>query len=198
MSKLISIFLIVFAASLFAQDEYAQRTLLKRTIYYVTGNGTVASANYWSIPMGNFDFTVQREYPGEGMVEVSGSANLSFISSGYIEGVGYGERGKMRVNADFCIEDGDTLKALALKDIDYIFYGGTKVKLNGGGTYDLYLEIEDPKNKVVAKGLSIMIYKFDKDWGELKHDKDIDRIIGISFTKDGAARAYKAALDANK
>jgi hypothetical protein len=190
---IVSLFIMVSA-----QDEYSQRTLLKRTIYFVYGNKQVEKADYWSIPLGNFDFEVMREYPGEGNVAVTGSANLSFISSGYIEGAGYGERGKINVNADFCYEDGDSLKNIELKDIDYIYYGGTKIKLKNGETKELYITIEDPKNKVQAKGTSIMVFKYNKDWGELKHSKDVDRVIGFSFTKDGALRAYSAALKANE
>lgn len=184
---------------LFAQtEEYKERHLLKRMIYFVDGQGKVESAEYWSIALGNFDFKVEREYPGEGVLPVEGSANLSFISSGYIEGAGYGERGKITVAADFCVEDGDSLKVLELTDIDFIFYGSTKVKLKDGAITDLYMTIEDPANKVQAKRTTMMVFKFDKSWGELQHEKDVDRVIGYSFTKEGAQRAYKAALAANE
>ncbi len=189
------IFFLVFPT--FAQDEYSVRHLLKRTIYFAHGKGTVESANYWSLPLGNFDFTVNRDYPGEGVVTVSGSANLSFLSSGYIEGAGYGDRGKITVKADFCVEKDGKLEPVTLEDIDFIFYGGTKVKLKDGEIQDLFLMIEEPTNRVSAKGTSIMVYRFDKKWGELKHSKDIDRIVGFSFTKEGAKRAYKSALAAN-
>jgi len=189
----------LFAAftTLFA-DQFDQRHLMKRDIYYVTGDGTVGTAEYWSVTLGQFDFSVNREYPGEGTLPVSGSANLNFLSSGYIEGAGYGERGAIKVNADFVVASADSLVEVELDQIDFVFYGGTRVMLNeSDATQELYLKIESPENKVQARGTSIMIYKFDESWGELKHDKDVDNIVGFSFTRAGATRAYQAALSAN-
>ncbi len=198
--KLISALLIslsLFVGSAFSgMEQDQQRSLLKRNIYYVDLKGNVAKAEYWSIPLGTFDFTVDRKYPGEGVVSVEGSANLAFISSGYIEGSGYGDRGKVSVKAEFIVADGDSSKLVKLEDIDYVFMGGTQIKLKSGETKELKLEIEDPKNSVQATGLSIMIWSFNKEWGELKHSKDVDRILGFSFTQAGAKAAYKAALAA--
>lgn len=189
--------LLIYVASSFALED-DQRSLLKRTVYIVTQNGAVESADYWSIPLGNFDFKVKRKYPGEGTVTDEGSANLAFISSGYIEGSGYCDRGKIAVKAEFVIKDGDSTKIIELKDINYIYYGANKIVLTGETEpRDLFLMIEEEENTYPAKKLGIMIYKFNKEWGELKHSKDYDRIIGFSFTKEGAKKAYKAALAAN-
>jgi hypothetical protein len=197
MSKFLTVLisLLLVSTSFGAVDE-SQRSLLKRSVYYVDTMGKVAKADYWSIPLGTFDFIVNRKYPGEGVVKVDGSANLAFISSGYIEGAGYGDRGKISVKAEFATKDADSLKIVELKDIDYVSMGGTEIKLKSGETKELFLMIEEKDNLKQSKGLGIMIWSFNKEWGELKHSKDIDRIIAFSFTADGAKRAYKAALAA--
>ena len=56
--------------------------------------------------------------------------------------------------------------------------------------------IESQNSVVQAKGMSIMVYYLNKEWGELKHKKDVKPVIGFSFTAEGAKRAYKAALAA--
>lgn len=181
----------------FAQDDLSTRTLMKRSIFYVKTDGTVHKADYWSIPMGKFDFTVKRDFPGEGELAVEGAANLLFISSGYIEGNGYGERGKLSVRAVFDVMDGDTLRPIALGEIDYIYMGGKKVKLKEAAQEEnLYISVETPSNKFQPKKLSINIYWLDPEWGELQHKEDVSPILAISFTKAGAQKAYKAALKA--
>ncbi len=195
-----------------ANDEYATRALLKKKIYYGTGTGKVEQALYWSLPLGKFDVTVGRKYPGEGIVPISGSANLAFISSGYIEGAGYGDRGKMSVKAQFSVEDGDTLRLLELTEIDYIYYYEdtvsfdeasvvSRVKLTDGAEKECFLRIEDDKNRGYPLGLGIMTFFMNKEYEELKLDKDLPFITGFSFTKEGAKAAeaaYKAAEAAYK
>ncbi len=198
MKKAIVLITLLFAFTSLVADEYDQRHLMKRNIFYVTGDGTVGTAEYWSVTLGQFDFNVSREFPGEGTLPVSGSANLNFLSSGYIEGAGYGERGAIKVNADFSVASADSLVEVELDQIDFVFYGGTRVMLKeGSAAEELFLEIESPENKVQARGTSIMIYKYSEEWGELKHHKDVNNIVGFSFTREGASRAYQAALSAN-
>jgi len=199
MKKAVALFTLFLACftPLFSQDEMKTRHMLKRTVFYVYGNGVVESADYWSLSLGKFDVTVQRDFPGEGVLPVVGSVNLNYLSTGYIEGNGYGEKGKMVVNADFAIEKEGTLTVLKVEEIDYIFYGGTKVALKNGEPQELYLQVETPDNKIQAKGTSIKVFAIDKEFGELKFKKDVERIVGFSYTKEGALRAYKAALAAN-
>jgi len=199
MKKAVALFTLFLACftPLFSQDEMKTRHMLKRTVFYVYGNGVVESADYWSLSLGKFDVTVQRDFPGEGVLPVTGSVNLSLLSSGYIEGNGYGEKGKMVVNADFAIMKDSVITPVKLDEIDYIFYGGTKIALKTGTPQELYLQIETPDNKAQVAGTAIKTFAIDKSFGELQFKKDVDPIIGFSFTKEGALRAYKAALAAN-
>ncbi len=200
MKKTAAIFTLILtcAISIFAQDEFKTRHMLKKPVFFVNGTGVVETAEYWSLSLGNFDVAVEREFPGEGILAVEGSVNLNYLSSGYIEGNGYGEKGKMIVNADFAIDSAGTLVSVKETDIDYVFLSGTKIALKNGQPQDLFLKIESPKNKVQAVGTSIKIFAIDKEFGELKFKKDVERIVGFSFTKEGALRAYKAALAANE
>lgn len=169
--------------------QYSQRSLLEKKIYYVA-NGKVASANYWSLPIGSFPVTLNRRFPGEGNIDVEAEVNFSALSSGYIEGSGYGARGKIGSEAQFAIMDADTVKDLDFNDIDYVYASGDMVKPKKGDTQPLILSCE--VNKLTIKNMKIMIWRYDKKFSELKHSKDIDRITAFSFTKDGAYRAVKA------
>lgn len=195
-SILVSLLLLISVSFLFSQDDESSRTMMKRTVYYVKTDGSVHKADYWSIPMGLFDITVVRDFPGEGEVKVDLGANLNFISSGYIEGVGAGERGKIYVKAEFGVMDGDSLVRVSLSDVDYIYMGGKKIKPIKGAEKDLYIMIEDPKNFVRPKRLGINVYWFDPGWGELQHKEDVYPIIAISFTEEGAKRGWAAAKKA--
>lgn len=195
-AKLITL-LLVLVLPLLAQEDFKTRQMLKKTIFYVYGNGTVESCDYWSLALGKFDVTVQRDFPGEGILPVEGSVNLNFMCSGYIEGKGYGERGNMVVSADFAILKDNVLTPIKFDDIDYVFYSGTKVALKNESPQELFLQIETPDNKAQASGTSIKVFGMDKEMGELKCKKDVPQLIGFSFTKEGALRAYKAALAAN-
>lgn len=189
-------FVLMFTMVSFGQDDLAMRSMLKRTVFFVTTDGKIQSADYWAMPMGRFDFTVKRQYPGEGEVTVNGSTNLSLISSGYIEGKGYGDRGKITVDADFMVKRSDTLTRIKLADIDFVYMGGTEIKLKNHDKEELFIMIENPENTTQAKRLGIALYTYIKDYGEIEHARDIERIIGFSFTREGASRAWKAALEA--
>lgn len=201
MRKLLSVLfsLLIFLPAMATDaDGYASRAMYEKTIYLIHTDGKIEKATYWSLPLGKAeDFTVKREYPGEGIVDVMCSANLSLISSGYIDGSGYGDRGKITVKAYFMVEKEGKLVRIDLEEIDYVYYGGTKVRLkNASADQELYIVIEDEVNKVQARGLKALIYAKEKPHNSLKHTKDIDALLGFSFTKEGALKGYKADLAA--
>lgn len=174
----------------FAQyGQYSTRSLLEKKIYYVA-NGKIGSATFWSLPIGKFDCNLRRYYPGEDTINVEAAINFAVLSSGYIEGSGYGTKGVTRADAQFVIQDGDSLKVLDLGDIDYIYQSGGMVKPKKGTTCPLVLFCE--ANNFTIRRMKIMIWSYDKKYHELKHFKDIDMVTAFSFTKDGAYRALKA------
>ncbi len=180
---------ISFAFAQYGQGQYQTRSLLEKKIFYIY-NDKIQSSKYWSIPLGTFELTLNQKFPGEGLVSFGANINFALLSSGYIEGTGYGERGKASASANYAVEDGDTLRTLEFSDIEYVYMNGSKVKLKDKKeTEELYIKCD--KNKVQSKKISIMIWRFDNTFKELKHDKDIDRIIGFAFTKENALKALK-------
>lgn len=179
-------------------DGFASRAMYEKAVYMVLPTGKIEKASYWSLPMGKAeDITVKREFPGEGTIGVECTVNLALISSGYIDGSGYGDRGKISVKAYFMVEKAGKLERIDLEDIDYVFYGGTRVKLkNSDVQQELYIVIEDETNKVQARGMKALVYGKVKPHNSLKHLKDVDAILGFAFTKEAAQRAYKADLAA--
>ncbi len=178
-------------------DGFASRSLFEKEIFFATKDGTIHTAKFWSIHLGQADFTVQREYPGEGTVDVAGSTNLSLISSGYIDGSGYGDRGKITVQAHFVIERNGALQKVDIDSIDYVYYAARKVKMIGqAAEEDLHIQIETPENKVKGGSMTAMVYEKVKPHYDLVHKEDFKPVIGFSFTKAGAKKAYQAALKA--
>jgi len=182
--------IVIFICSTFGQwGQYSQRSLLEKTIWYVA-NGKIGSAKYWSLPLGKFDCTLRRYFPGEDTVAIDAAINFALLSSGYIEGSGYGSRGKVGAGAQFVIQDGDTLKELVLEDIDYVYMNGSKVKLKNRAACPLILKCEG--NQFSVRRMQIMIWRYDNKFKELKHLKDVDGVTAFSFTKNGIYRAMKA------
>lgn len=180
---------VICFTSLAQYGQYSARSLLKKKIFYVA-NGKIGSCEYWSLPLGKFDCTLNKYFPGEGEIDIQATLNFAVLSSNYIEGWGYGERGKVGSEAHFAIADGDSVKVIGLDDIDYIFNNGKMVKLKNQEATPLILSCY--VNKLNVRRMQIMIWRYDKKFHELKHFKDINNVTAFSFTKQGALRALKA------
>lgn len=170
-------------------ELYQQRALLEKDIFFLS-NGKVEHGKYWSLPLGTFECTLVRSFPGEGNVEIDANVNFSLLSSMYIEGSGYGSRGKISAEGHFAVQEGDSLKTLELNEIDYVYQNGRMVKLKDGTVKNLYIKCEN--NKLVIKRMQIMLWVYDNKFKELKHSKDVSMVQGFSFTKNGAYSALKA------
>ncbi|MCL1946728.1 MAG: hypothetical protein FWF51_06200 [Chitinivibrionia bacterium] len=182
-------------STIFAQDDLRLRAMTKNTIFYATPDGKVTSADYWQMRLGNFDVTVTRKYPGEGDVKIEGSANIAFMSGGYLEGNGFGSRGKLSTQADFAVKRDGKYQTVRPDTIDYIFFGASKVKLKGlDKEEDLFVYIEDPYNTYEAKMFNLAVYVLSKNTGELTHSHDIERLSAVSFTEEGAKKGHQANI----
>ncbi|MGD9200194.1 MAG: hypothetical protein PVI26_01410 [Chitinispirillia bacterium] len=184
--------LVIFALkiSTYAQyGQYSSRSLLEKKIYYIA-NGKINTCNYWSLPLGRYDCTLNRFFAGEGKIDVEATLNFTMLSSGYVEGHGYGTKGKIGSEARFAYENGDSLVPIDLKEIDYVYDGGRTVKLINQPESPLILSCE--ANRLSINSMKIMIWVYDKTFHELKHTKDVDHVTAFSFTKEGAVRALKA------
>ena len=170
------------------------RSILEKKMWYVSNSGKIAQARFWVIFLGNYDCTLNRNLPGQGMTAIKASMNLQYISSGYIEGNGYGSKGKIDCLPVMLLKNEQGEKKIERDSIDYIYAGGAKVKLLTGEVGDLVIDIEGQKE--TAKRFVLNEYKLTDYYGEeiLKGNAEPEVYLeAISYTKEGAQRAMKAS-----
>jgi hypothetical protein len=176
-------------------DEFQQRNLLEKTAYFVTADGEIHTYDYWSLRFGRYSYTVDREFPGEGTVEVEGTSNIALVSSGFIDGAGYGTRGEITVKSRFVIKENDTTTQIPLDSIDYIYMGGRRIGLKNGSEHDLYLRIEKDENIVQPnESLSARVYVVQDR--RLSPAGTLEPVVAFSYSREGAQKAYQKALEA--
>lgn len=184
---IIALSLIVLAVS----AGFARNILEKKTFYLNNTNKT-GQARFWVVFLGTHDVKITRAIPGEGDVTVQANVNLQLISSGYIEGNGYGAKGKIECLPTMLLSNGQDEKRIVLDSIDYIYDFGRKVRMLSGDTGSFVIDVEG--NKVVAKKFLMREYKLTTYYGEeiLKEGSQEIPLMGISLTPDGVVRAQKA------
>jgi hypothetical protein len=174
------------------------RNILEKKMFYVNNVNKTGQAKFWVIYLGGFDVNLTRKIPGEGDVPVQATVNLQLISSGYVEGNGYGTKGKVECLPTLLFVNNGEERRVVLDSINYIYDFGRKVQLMTGETGDLVLDIEG--NKVSAKKFIMREYKLTNYYGEeiLKEGSQESAIVAIALSQDGIVKAQKAqaALDA--
>ncbi|ERP31158.1 hypothetical protein [Chitinivibrio alkaliphilus] len=193
-----SVLVVMCLSSGFARtSEFRRRSLLKESAYFVSPDGTITPADFWSLGFGRYTYTVEREFPGEGHVPVSGESSIALVSSGYIDGPGYGDRGDMRVRPHFVYEDEHgEYHRIELEDIKYLYMGGTQVVLQDGTQHEVFLRIESDDNIVQPQGMQARTFKMDESDNRLVPQPPLNPVIGFSYSREGAQKAHQAALDA--
>lgn len=182
----------VVASTVSAQMElWASRTLLEKQLYYVA-NGKIGVCKYFSLYLGGHDLMLRRKFPGEDTISLEAIMNFVLISSGYISGSGYSERGKVDCMTGFFFATEDTSYSLHLDSIDYAYENLNMVKTTTGTTG--YLRIDAEGKLVRPKKLLLTAFKMVDHYGDkvLRKDKDI-QISAISFSKTGIRKALAAS-----
>jgi len=178
-----------FAAGVSAQyGPYASRGLLEKKLYYVDEEGKTGMCSFWSMHLGKHSCNLVKEFPGEGKVTLAAEVNFNFLSSLYIEGKGYSNRGKVDAEAKFAVADGDSLKTIEPEQIEFVTDYGAQVKYSGGELTGLILLSQD--NRLSINRLLVRSFYMDKETKELKADKDI-AIKAFAFSKEDLAKAIK-------
>jgi hypothetical protein len=181
---------VVCAAGVASAQENS-RSLLEKKLYFVTDKGKLGEAPYWSLHLGSHQCTLRRKFPGEDTTSVDATMNLTLVSSGYISGNGFSDKGKVDCLTGFMIAVGDSVQKIALDSIDYAWNDLQQVALRGGPTGELRVLLEG--KAVPCKGLALTTYKMVDYYGEKVLRKDADlTITAMAFTKDGIKRAQAA------
>jgi len=194
-SVLFTVVFLIFAANVvFAQGS---RGMIERKAWYVDTDKKIHEVIYWRVYLGDYDVQLKRTFHGEGQITVAAGMNFQFFSAGYIEGNGQSAKGKvsslpgMRIVAG--AGEGDEIK---IDEIDYIYDYGTKVATKDGRKGNFMIGGEGGGLLEIKRFQLTEYKKFKGSFGEeeLKETKDRIPVIGISFTKDGAARAAAEAV----
>lgn len=169
------------------------RSILEKRVYYVNAGGGTGQARFWTVYLGNFDCNIIRKRPGESEKKIQASMNLQLLSSGYIEGNGYGETGKVQSlpSMEITTVNGENLK-ISIDSIDFIYDYGRKVQLVSGKNGDLSINVESDRK--VAKKFLMREFKLTDYFGEeiLKEGSEETALAALAFSKEGFAKAKKA------
>jgi len=173
------------------------RSIMEKKLYYITNTGKTGEARFWAIYLGNHDCKLTRKAPGEAEKQIVASVNLQFLSSGYIEGNGYGMSGKVQSLPTMEVRDAGGDRKISIDSIDYIYDYGTKVALPGGAKGDFVINVEGDKK--IATRFLMREYKLTLYFGEeiLKEGSEETPISAIAFSKDGLVRAKAAQARAD-
>lgn len=173
-----------------AQGLMNSRTFLEKQLFYVS-KGKIGKCKYWSLHMGAHDCTVRRKFPGEDTVSVEATFNFDLISSGYVSGSGYSERGKLDCLTSFYLLQGDSSMKIDIDSIDYAFDYCGKAVLTTGEKGDLRIDGEGTFLR--PKKCLLRIFHMVDYYGEkvLRPKTDV-KISAFSFSKEGIKRALAA------
>lgn len=182
---------------LFAVQPFA-RSILEKKMYYITNTGKTGMARFWTVFLGNHDCKIQRKAPGQAEKEIVASMNLQLLSSGYIEGNGYGESGKVQSLPLMEIRTPEGERKINIDSILCIYDYGTKVILNSGTTGDFIINVEGDRK--MARKFLMREFKLTNYFGEeiLKEGSEETLLSAIAFSKEGLAKAQKAQAAAEK
>lgn len=171
------------------------RSILEKKMYYLTPEGKQGKARFWAIYLGNHDCKLTRKKPGQEPKEIVASMNLQFLSSGYVEGNGYGVSGKVQSLPTMAIRIGDTEDKINVDSIDYIYDFGRKVALVSGRKGDFIINVEGDIK--MANKLLMREYKLQMYFGEeiLKEGSEETALSAFAFSPGGLARAKKAQAE---
>jgi len=162
-------------------------------MYYVNASTHQSSqATYWSVYLGQPEVSLARKYPGEDSQKITINVNIYLLSSGYVEGNGYGEKGKIDCMPSMRIKTDSLESEIALDSVDCIFDYGQKVRLTNGKTGEFIIEIEG--QRLSADRFLLSEYMNVDNGGEKELQKSGDDIpvAVLAFTKEGITWAAKA------
>jgi hypothetical protein len=186
-----TVLLAVSLVALFAVQPFA-RSILEKKMYYINNAGKSGEARFWTIFLGNFDCKLSRKAPGEAEKEIVASMNLQLLSSGYVEGNGYGVSGKVQSLPLMEIKTAAGERKISIDSIMCIFDFGAKVMLVSGEVGDFVINVEGDRK--VANRFLMREFKLTNYFGEeiLKEGSEETPLSALAFSKEGLAKARKA------
>ena len=186
-----TVLLAVSLLALIAVQPYA-RSILEKKMYYLDNNGKSGQARFWTIFLGNHDCKLMRKVPGQPEKQIVASMNLQLLSSGYVEGNGYGESGKVQSLPVMEIKTADGERKINIDSIECIYDYGAKVMLVTGEVGDFIMNVEGDRK--TARKFLMREFKLTTYFGEeiLKEGAEEMPLSAIAFSQEGLAKIRKA------
>ena len=184
--------LVALALLAFVAVQPYARSILEKKMYYLNNTGKPGEARFWTIFMGNHDCKLMRKSPGQPEKEIVASMNLQLLSSGYVEGNGYGVSGKVQSLPTMEMKTPEGDRKISIDSIECIFDFGAKVMLKTGEVGDFIINVEGDRK--MAKKFLMREFKLTNYFGEeiLKEGAEEMPLSAIAFSKEGLAKAKKA------
>ena len=181
--------ILLSTAALLAFSTMSMKMLLEKKVYYVAYN-KISECSYWTIFFGNHKVTVNKTFPGEEPMTLEVDMNFSLLSSGYMEGWGQTERGRIEVDPSLMVVTPEGEKKIEMKDIAYVYDSGAKVKTVDGTVGELVIDADG--NKIKPWKTVIRYYSHFDDQGEtvLSHEGDYE-IVSFGFSKNDIKEAFR-------
>lgn len=162
------------------------RTFLERRMWYVDADGRIADILHWRIVLGNHEVTLRRRIVGHGEIPVESNMMFQMISSGYIEGVGHSQHGRVGAQPAMMLrEAGGQGERVLLDSIAYIYDYGTKVVMRNGRRGDFYMHLEGRDLDIPRFGLTTLAVVGE----ELRVTSQEMPIVAIAFSQEFAQQA---------
>ena len=189
MKKVIFIAVAIFLAA----GSVSAKSLLEKPIFFFNPDiNKIDSAKYWKVFVGSYSGTLERKFPGLDSMKVTCDLNLTLLSSGYVEGYGYTNKGRVDCEAAIMAEGGNESRKVALDSVEYVFNNGQSMKIKNGPVVNLALDVEGTKI-TIHKKMTLTKYRLqivDED-RNLKPAGDVV-VTWFAFSKSAAAAAQKA------
>jgi hypothetical protein len=167
-------------------------SMIAKSMFYLNGaTNKTGEASYWKIYLGQPECSLDRKYPGEPMKKITVGINLNFLSTGYISGGGFSDKGKIDCSPVMKIKVDTVLRELSIDSINCIYDFGRKVRTTAGVIGDFIIDIEG--NRITADQFTLTEYKTPSDTTdkELSRNGDDIPLSACAFTKEGIAWAIK-------
>ncbi len=193
---IITVLTLIIACATLLSAQGGSRSIMERRMWYATPDNTTGEVRFWSVYLGLInDVPLERRIHGHGTIAVNAALNFQFLSSGYIEGNGFSNHGRVECLPTMMISNENGERRVVLDSIDYIYDFGHKVTLINGEKGKFVVSAEgypvEPNRFVLRR------YNLRRLHGEEILDNTAEEIVisAMAFSRQGIQRAVKEPLE---
>jgi hypothetical protein len=172
------------------------RTLLEKKIFFMNPETKkIDSCSYWKIYLGTYSLSIKDNEFDTAAIPYLANVNLTLFSSGYIDGAGYGQNGKITCLGKFATDSSGTVTNLNFDSIDYINKSGSSVRYHKLPPANVFVAIGE--NRLVLKKkmtLTKYISSGEDEISSLTSTGEVP-VTFFAFSKAAYSEAVKAETD---